>query len=71
MAQIIKHRRGPLSNVGSLSVNPGEIVLGTGSLGSLNGPVLFVGDPASNSYKAVPQLYYGSSYHKLNESHRL
>jgi hypothetical protein len=61
MAQIIKHRRGPLSNVGSLSVNPGEIVLGTGSLGSLNGPVLFVGDPASNSYKAVPQLYYGSS----------
>lgn len=61
MAQIIKHRRGPLSNVGSLSVNPGEIVLGTGSLGSLNGPVLFVGDPASNTYKAVPQLYYGSS----------
>jgi hypothetical protein len=47
--------------VGSLSVNPGEIVLGTGSLGSLNGPVLFVGDPASNTYKAVPQLYYGSS----------
>lgn len=61
MAQIIKHRRGPLSNVGGLTVNPGEIVLGTGSLGSLNGPVLFVGDPASNAYKAVPQLYYGSS----------
>jgi hypothetical protein len=60
MAQIIKHRRGSISNVGTLSpVNPGEIILGTGSVGSLNGPVLFVGD--SSSYKAVPQLYYGSS----------
>jgi hypothetical protein len=60
MAQIIKHRRGSISNVGTLSpVNPGEIILGTGSVGSLNGPVLFVGD--ASSYKAVPQLYYGSS----------
>lgn len=60
MAQIIKHRRGSISNVGSLSpVNPGEIILGTGSVGTLNGPVLFVGD--SSAYKAVPQLYYGSS----------
>ena len=60
MAQIIKHRRGSISNVGTLSpVNVGEIILGTGSVGSLNGPVLFVGD--SGSYKAVPQLYYGSS----------
>ena len=60
MAQIIKHRRGLISNVGSLSpVNPGEIILGTGSVGTLNGPVLFVGD--SSAYKAVPQLYYGSS----------
>jgi hypothetical protein len=60
MAQIIKHRRGSIANVGTLSpVNAGEIVLGTGSIGTLNGPVLFVGD--SSSYKAVPQLYYGSS----------
>jgi hypothetical protein len=60
MAQIIKHRRGSISNVGTLSpVNPGEIILGTGSVGSLNGPVLFVGD--SSSYKAVPQLYYGTT----------
>ena len=60
MAQIIKHRRGSIANVGTLSpVNVGEIILGTGSIGNLNGPVLFVGD--SGSYKAVPQLYYGSS----------
>lgn len=60
MAQIIKHRRGSIANVGTLSpVNPGEIILGTGSVGNLNGPVLFVGD--ASSYKAVPQLYYGSS----------
>jgi hypothetical protein len=60
MAQIIKHRRGSITNVGTLSpVNAGEIVLGTGSIGNLVGPVLFVGD--SSSYKAVPQLYYGSS----------
>lgn len=60
MAQIIKHRRGSIANVGTLSpVNTGEIILGTGSIGNLVGPVLFVGD--SSSYKAVPQLYYGSS----------
>lgn len=60
MAQIIKHRRGSIANVGTLSpVNAGEIILGTGSIGNLVGPVLFVGD--STSYKAVPQLYYGSS----------
>ena len=60
MAQIIKHRRGSIANVGTLSpVNTGEIILGTGSIGNLVGPVLFVGD--SGSYKAVPQLYYGSS----------
>lgn len=60
MAQIIKHRRGSITNVGTLSpVNTGEIILGTGSIGNLVGPVLFVGD--SSSYKAVPQLYYGSS----------
>jgi len=55
MAQIIKHRRGSIANVSTLSpVNAGEIVLGTGSIGTLNGPVLFVGD--SSSYKAFPQL---------------
>lgn len=60
MAQIIKHRRGSITNVGTISpVNAGEIILGTGSIGNLVGPVLFVGD--SSSYKAVPQLYYGSS----------
>ena len=60
MAQIIKHRRGSIANVGNISpVNVGEIILGTGSIGNLVGPVLFVGD--SSSYKAVPQLYYGSS----------
>ena len=60
MAQIIKPRRGSIANVGTLSpVNAGEIILGTGSIGNLVGPVLFVGD--SSSYKAVPQLYYGSS----------
>jgi hypothetical protein len=60
MAQIIKHRRGSIANVGNISpVNVGEIILGTGSIGNLVGPVLFVGD--ASSYKAVPQLYYGSS----------
>jgi cytoskeletal protein CcmA (bactofilin family) len=70
MAQIIKHRRGSIANVGTLSpVNAGEIVLGTGSIGTLNGPVLFVGD--SSSYKAVPQLYYGSSVPNISSYSQL
>ena len=45
MPQIIRHRRGSIANVGTLSpVNSGEIILGTGSVGSLNGPELLVGD---------------------------
>ena len=61
MAQIIKHRRGSISSIGSITVNPGELIIGSGSLDTLTGPVAFIGDPSSSTYKAIPQLYQGAT----------
>jgi hypothetical protein len=69
MAQIIKHRRGSIQNIGSISFNAGELVIGSGSIGTLNGPVAFIGDPASSAYRPVPQIYSGSTAPTVTSSY--
>ncbi len=62
MAQIIKHRRGSISALKDVTANVGELVMGTGSIGDLNAPVLFIGDAAvAGGYKPVSKIYQGST----------
>ena len=62
MAQIIKHRRGSIGQIASVTANVGELVMATGSIGDLTAPVLFIGDSATaGGYKAVSKIYQGSS----------
>ena len=61
MAQIIKHRRGSISALKDVTANVGELVMGTGSIGNLNAPVLFIGDTAvAGGYKPVSKIYQGT-----------
>jgi hypothetical protein len=69
MAQIIKHRRGSIQNIGSISFNSGELVIGSGSIDTLNGPVAFIGDPASGAYRPIPQIYSGSTAPTVTSSY--
>ena len=62
MAQIIKHRRGSISALKDVTANVGELVMGTGSIGNLNSPVLFIGDTAvAGGYKPVSKIYQGTT----------
>ena len=62
MAQIIKHRRGSISALKDVTANVGELVMGTGSIGDLNAPVLFIGDTAvAGGYKTVSKIYQGTT----------
>ena len=62
MAQIIKHRRGSISALKDVTANVGELVMGTGSIGNLNAPVLFIGDTAvAGGYKPVSKIYQGTA----------
>lgn len=62
MAQIIKHRRGSINSIASVTANVGELVMATGSVGDLNAPVIFVGDTAvAGGYKPVSKIYQGTS----------
>jgi len=62
MAQIIKHRRGSISALKDVTANVGELVMGTGSIGDLNAPVLFIGDTAvAGGYKPVSKIYQGTT----------
>ena len=62
MAQIIKHRRGSISALKDVTANVGELVMGTGSIGNLNAPVLFIGDTAvAGGYKPVSKIYQGTT----------
>ena len=62
MAQIIKHRRGSISALKDVTANIGELVMGTGSIGDLNAPVLFIGDTAvAGGYKPVSKIYQGTT----------
>ena len=63
MAQIIKHRRGSLSSIKDVTARVGELVMATGSIGDLNGPILFVGETegVGGAYRPVSKIYQGSS----------
>jgi len=62
MAQIIKHRRGSILSLKDVTANVGELVMGTGSIGNLNAPVLFIGDTAvAGGYKPVSKIYQGTT----------
>ena len=58
MAQIIKHRRGSIESLKDVTANVGELVMGTGSIGNLSAPVLFIGVTAvAGGYKPVSKIY--------------
>jgi cytoskeletal protein CcmA (bactofilin family) len=62
MAQIIKHRRGSINQIASVTANVGEFVIGTGSLGDLTAPVVFVGESAvAGGYNPVSKIYQGTN----------
>ena len=62
MAQIIKHRRGPISALKDVIANVGELVMATGSINDLNGPFVLIGDTAvAGGYKPISKIYQGSS----------
>lgn len=62
MAQIIKHRRGSINQIASVTANVGEFVIGTGSLGDLTAPVVFVGNTAvAGGYNPVSKIYQGTT----------
>ena len=63
MAQIIKHRRGSLSQIKDVTARVSELVMATGSIGDLNGPMVFIGsdDGVAGGYKAVSKIYQGTT----------
>jgi cytoskeletal protein CcmA (bactofilin family) len=63
MAQIIKHRRGSITQLKDVTARIGEIVFATGSIGTLNGPVVFVGETegVAGAYRPLSKIYQGAS----------
>jgi hypothetical protein len=66
MAQRIKHRRGSVSSVSSISpFGEAEIIIGTGSVDNkVNGPIVYIGKPGGDDaeidYTPVSKIYDGS-----------
>ena len=67
MAQIIKHRRGQLTGVKSLTSRNAEFIIASGSISDLNGPFVFIGSPNSTdegvagAFKSVSKMYEGAT----------
>jgi hypothetical protein len=67
MAQIIKHRRGQLSGVKSLTARNAEFIIASGSISDLNGPFVFIGSPngtdegVAGAFKSVSTIYQGTT----------
>ena len=62
MAQIIKHRRGSITQLKDVTARKGEFVVATGSIGTMNGPWVFVGDDEiAGGYKPTSKIYEGST----------
>lgn len=67
MAQIIKHRRGQLSGVKSLTTRNAEFIVASGSINDLQGPFVFVGSPnitdegVAGAFKPVSKIYQGTN----------
>jgi predicted acyltransferase (DUF342 family) len=62
MAQIIKHRRGSISQLKDVTAKAGELVMATGSVNDLNGPFIFIGESENTvgGYRPVSKLYSGN-----------
>ncbi len=63
MAQIIKHRRGSLTQLKDVTARISELVVATGSIGDLNGPLVFVGETegVAGAYRPISKIYQGSA----------
>lgn len=63
MAQIIKHRRGGVTQLKDVTARVGELVMATGSISDLNGPFLFIGETegVQGAYRAASKIYQGST----------
>jgi len=63
MAQIIKHRRGSITQLKDVTARIGELVVATGSISDLNGPMVFVGETegVAGAYRPLSKIYQGST----------
>jgi hypothetical protein len=63
MAQIIKHRRGSITQLKDVTARVGEILLATGSIGTLNGPFTFIGETegVAGAYRPLSKIYQGTT----------
>lgn len=67
MAQIIKHRRGSITDVKGTTTRNGELLIASGSISDLSGPFVFIGSPASSdegvagAFKPTSKIYSGTS----------
>ena len=67
MAQIIKHRRGSISDVKGTTTRNGELLIASGSISDLSGPFVFIGSPVSSdegvagAFKPTSKVYSGNS----------
>jgi len=63
MAQIIKHRRGSVTQLKDVTARVGELVMATGSISDMNGPFLFVGETegVAGAYRPVSKIYQGTT----------
>jgi hypothetical protein len=63
MAQIIKHRRGSITQLKDVTARISELVVATGSIGDLNGPFLFVGETEgiAGAYRPISKIYQGAA----------
>ena len=77
MAQIIKHRRGSISNLKSTTARNGELIIATGSISDLQGPFIFIGSPVgadegvAGAFNSVSKLYQGSNAPSISALPRL
>ncbi len=62
MAQIIKHRRGGIGTLKDVTARVGELVMTTGSINDLNGPMVFIGETegVAGAYRPVSKIFQGS-----------
>lgn len=62
MAQILKHRRGSVDVLKGITARKGELVIATGSIGSMDGPWIFVGESeVAGGYRPISKVYMGSA----------
>ena len=63
MAQIIKHRRGSITQLKDVTARIGELVVATGSISDLNGPMVFVGETegVAGAYRPLSKIYQGAT----------